>query len=307
MMATSKLPESPTRPPAGKLIHTNEVLVRLGADTFVETSTKEAQQVLHRRAAYVQAQIDKLRKQLDALQGRKDMDEEDVTELGVCHSYVTRCDITLCGCQTPHKDAVCLRARRGNAAGKCACCLCLTTSTCGVQEPVRDIYELYDEAEHGPLDGPSVRPGVVRQRYGPPRNAEEVAEEAELMQRLRAFVSNAQLDDAAPASSSLGAGEEPEPLAPAASAQQGSTCSERATTANDTVPLGGLSPEVIGREAGTRCARDEVDPEREEAVFEAAADEGALARELDRLAGAFDQTGDEEPPEKRCVHLGLAA
>jgi hypothetical protein len=168
---------------------------------------------------------------------------------------------------------------------------------------VRDIYEVYDEAEHGPLDGPSVRPGVVRQRFGPPRNAEE---EAELMQRLRAFVSNAQRDETAPAGSSLGAGQEPEPPAPAASAQQGSTCSERATTARDMVPLSGSSPEAMGGEARTCGTGDEVDAEQDEEAFESAADEGALARELDRLAGAFDQTGNEEPPGKPCVLLGLA-
>jgi hypothetical protein len=54
----------------------------------------------------------------------------------------------------------------------------------GVQEEIRDIVEMYDEALHGSLDTPAVRDEVHKQRqyFGPPRSTEEQAAHDHAMQ-----------------------------------------------------------------------------------------------------------------------------
>ena len=57
---------------AGHLVHTNEVLLHLGDTTAVHVSAKHAQAVLKRRVAYVEEEAATLRRNLDALEARRD-------------------------------------------------------------------------------------------------------------------------------------------------------------------------------------------------------------------------------------------
>jgi hypothetical protein len=176
-----------------------------------------------------------------------------------------------------------------------------------LQEPVQDICEEYDEAAHGPLDGPMVRPGVVRQRYGPPQTAEEEAEEAELMQRLKDFVSKAERGDGGAVAGSIAVrAAEPRSASAAKVAQQDevrpmgsiSSAELRSVAAVPSVPAG------AGEQSGPNASGpDEI--VTDENAFDAATDRDALDRELDRLAGAFDQPDTNTPLHRECVPAAL--
>ncbi|KAJ1645993.1 hypothetical protein IWQ61_010248, partial [Dispira simplex] len=55
----------------GKLIHTNEIMVLLGDNWFVERSTKQANAIVSRRMEYVQEKLDQLQQEKELLTGRK--------------------------------------------------------------------------------------------------------------------------------------------------------------------------------------------------------------------------------------------
>lgn len=57
----------------GKLIHTNEVLVMLGDNWFVDRSAVQAAEIVDRRMEYVQENIEKLKTQEDALRNKSGM------------------------------------------------------------------------------------------------------------------------------------------------------------------------------------------------------------------------------------------
>jgi prefoldin subunit 5 len=58
---------------AGKLVHTNEVHMHLGADVMIDTSSKHAQSVLQRRAEFTMQQMHALGKNISALKARPDL------------------------------------------------------------------------------------------------------------------------------------------------------------------------------------------------------------------------------------------
>ncbi|KAJ1966818.1 hypothetical protein IWQ62_002233, partial [Dispira parvispora] len=55
----------------GKLIHTNEIMVLLGDNWFVERSSKQANAIVDRRMEYVQEKLDQLQQEKELLIGRK--------------------------------------------------------------------------------------------------------------------------------------------------------------------------------------------------------------------------------------------
>ncbi|KAI9501926.1 hypothetical protein GGI25_000200 [Coemansia spiralis] len=57
----------------GKLIHTNEVLVLLGDNWFVDRSAKQAAEIAERREKYVDEKIGMLKKDLEGMNARKDI------------------------------------------------------------------------------------------------------------------------------------------------------------------------------------------------------------------------------------------
>ncbi|KAI8319966.1 Prefoldin, partial [Martensiomyces pterosporus] len=57
----------------GKLVHTNEILVLLGDNWFVERSASQAADIAQRREEFVTEKIEQLRKELSEVVKRKDI------------------------------------------------------------------------------------------------------------------------------------------------------------------------------------------------------------------------------------------
>ena len=65
------------------MVHTNEVQVFLGQDTYIDATTRQAKEILKRRQEVAGVQIEDVRSELTSLQARLGVLEPEFNEDGV--------------------------------------------------------------------------------------------------------------------------------------------------------------------------------------------------------------------------------